>query len=270
MSKNNKTNHVLNLLSSGMKDQGEIDRPPVDPRGEKAEKKNLQQDNLSDISVVTGEKNARETELAAKIKDNLKKELESENPEITSDLEAQEALEEEVAIEERVEKEPENPKLSEEIQPDEDIAVEEKVEKESEDPKLSEEIQSDEDIAVESNIEKELEESESVEEIQPDEDFAIEEKVEKEPEESFRIINVMEEIVLKSVDEYIEKMGCCNCSRCRADVIALTLTNLPSKYIVAEFRAQSPLLDYYSKVYNGELIVALTRACMKVTECPHH
>ena len=45
-------------------------------------------------------------------------------------------------------------------------------------------------------------------------------------------LNVMQALVEDKADKYIKTAGVCPCPRCRIDVIALTLSKLPSKYVV--------------------------------------
>ena len=93
------------------------------------------------------------------------------------------------------------------------------------------------------------------------------------PEEkpSYRMVNVMEEILSpESVRAEMEKYGVCLCSRCQADVMALLLTRLPAKYIVADRTAVSPLLSYYKNKFRVSLLTQTVKACMDVREHPRH
>lgn len=93
------------------------------------------------------------------------------------------------------------------------------------------------------------------------------------PEEkpSYRMVNVMEEILSpESVRAEMEKYGVCLCSRCQADVMALLLTRLPAKYIVADRTAESPLLSYYKNKFRVSLLTQTVKACMDVREHPRH
>lgn len=87
---------------------------------------------------------------------------------------------------------------------------------------------------------------------------------------SFQYVNVMEQVVDGRAEEYMKKLGICTCSRCAADVKALSLTHLPAKYIVAEPPTVSPLLNFYSTKYSQQVIVELTKACSVIKENPHH
>lgn len=45
--------------------------------------------------------------------------------------------------------------------------------------------------------------------------------------------NYMEVFVVNAAADLMEKENCCTCDRCRYDVMAISLNNLPPKYIVA-------------------------------------
>lgn len=90
------------------------------------------------------------------------------------------------------------------------------------------------------------------------------------PQPTYQYLNVMEEVVNSKVEEYMQKFDVCTCKHCVADVKALALTHLPSKYIVVEPPAVSPLLNFYSSRFSQQVIVELTKACSIVKENPHH
>lgn len=101
-----------------------------------------------------------------------------------------------------------------------------------------------------------------------------EEKTEAETEKEelpYRMVNVMEEILSpEMVKEEMKKYGVCLCSRCQADVLALLLTRLPAKYIVANTPAIPPLLSYYKNKYRVNLLTQMIKACLDVRENPRH
>jgi competence protein ComFB len=87
---------------------------------------------------------------------------------------------------------------------------------------------------------------------------------------NFKYLNVMEHVVENIAKDYMERLGGCICPRCIADVIALTLTKLPPKYVVVEPPAASPLLNFYSSRFAPQVIVEVTKSCFTVKENPHH
>lgn len=87
---------------------------------------------------------------------------------------------------------------------------------------------------------------------------------------NFKFLNVMEHVVENIAKEYMERLGGCTCEHCIADVIALTLTKLPPKYVVVEPPAASPLLNFYSSRFSPQVIVEVTKSCFTIKENPHH
>ena len=71
-------------------------------------------------------------------------------------------------------------------------------------------------------------------------------------------------------DKYIKMFGLCTCNRCRIDVIALALSNLPAKYVVAKPHELIPRLSMYEQKYNAAVVTQVMSACRKVLERPHH
>ncbi|WP_313074994.1 late competence development ComFB family protein [Lacrimispora sp.] len=87
---------------------------------------------------------------------------------------------------------------------------------------------------------------------------------------TFKYLNVMEHVVQNKVHEYAAKLDACCCGHCIADITALTLTNLPPKYVVVEPPSASPLLNFYVNRYSQQVFVELTKACFTVKQNPHH
>ncbi len=87
----------------------------------------------------------------------------------------------------------------------------------------------------------------------------------------FRFINVMEELLLdEDVGSFLDQYDMCKCQQCIADICALTLTRLPSKYVVASKGSLSPILSYYKNRYKILMLTEFMKACEKVNEHPHH
>lgn len=87
----------------------------------------------------------------------------------------------------------------------------------------------------------------------------------------YRFINVMELLLLRQdVHQLMEEHNVCTCERCMADVCALTLTGLPSKYVVTSKDSISPILSYYENRYKIPMLTEFMKACSKVRERPRH
>ena len=83
-------------------------------------------------------------------------------------------------------------------------------------------------------------------------------------------INVMQVLVEEKAPKYAQMFGLCSCERCMEDVKALTLNNLPSKYVVLEPGDRIPRLTVYEGRYASEITAQLLQACKLVMAHPHH
>ena len=91
----------------------------------------------------------------------------------------------------------------------------------------------------------------------------------KDPDE-YICFNVTQALVEDKADKYIKMFGLCSCARCRIDVIALALSNLPAKYVVAKPHELIQRLSMYEQKYNAAVVTQVMSACRKVLDRPHH
>lgn len=90
-------------------------------------------------------------------------------------------------------------------------------------------------------------------------------------EKEYTFANVMEHLLLRqNLDAFLEEYQVCSCKRCQADVCALALSNLPSKYVVVSSDSLSPLLGFYEKHFKIRLMTELIKACIAVRDTPRH
>ncbi len=94
--------------------------------------------------------------------------------------------------------------------------------------------------------------------------------VRDEKPDEYICFNVTQALVEDKTDKYVKMFGLCPCPRCRIDVIALALSNLPPKYVVAKPDDLIPRLSMYEKRYNAAVVTQVMSACRKVLERPHH
>ena len=88
--------------------------------------------------------------------------------------------------------------------------------------------------------------------------------------EDITYINVMQALVEDRVDKYMKQFKMCDCKRCRTDVVALTLTSLPAKYIVIPEHDSVPMLSIYESRYSAAVTAQLIAACQQVSAHPRH
>lgn len=83
-------------------------------------------------------------------------------------------------------------------------------------------------------------------------------------------MNVMQVLVEEKAPKYVKMFGLCSCERCMEDVKALTLNNLPPKYVVVERGDMIPRLTVYEGKFSSDITAQLLQACKLVMERPHH
>ena len=82
--------------------------------------------------------------------------------------------------------------------------------------------------------------------------------------------NYMEEIVLSALDDILKDINMCKCDKCKLDIAAKALNDLPPQYVVTQKG------EMYSKVNNlriqfeVDVISAITKAAILVKRNPSH
>lgn len=83
-------------------------------------------------------------------------------------------------------------------------------------------------------------------------------------------LNIMENLVLDYMKDIIPKTGVCSCERCIKDILAISLNNLPPKYIVTDKGKLMSLVDVYRYQYSISIMTEITKACFIVKNSPNH
>lgn len=84
------------------------------------------------------------------------------------------------------------------------------------------------------------------------------------------IINFMEQQTSKLFDEVIRGMDICTCKRCRLDIIALALNNLPPKYVVTQRGEMFARLDSMGNQHVANIMSELTKSAAIISAKPNH
>lgn len=82
--------------------------------------------------------------------------------------------------------------------------------------------------------------------------------------------NVLEDLVTYKLDELMKTTSMCTCERCRADVLAIVLNKLPSRYVSSnngDIYARFQSLDYQMQ---ANITTAILKAIEVVKKIPHH
>ncbi len=82
--------------------------------------------------------------------------------------------------------------------------------------------------------------------------------------------NVSEDLVDLYLDDCIEKSGMCSCERCRADVMALALNQMPAHYVVTTSGDAYIRANATSSQAQADIITAIMSGINIVGVNPNH
>ncbi|MDX9916832.1 MAG: late competence development ComFB family protein [Gudongella sp.] len=83
--------------------------------------------------------------------------------------------------------------------------------------------------------------------------------------------NNMEDLVIRQVDLAMSRTeGICKCDKCRKDVTAIALNNLPPKYIVTDLGDVYTRLKEMETQYVVDVVREVTKALEIVSKNPMH
>ncbi len=84
------------------------------------------------------------------------------------------------------------------------------------------------------------------------------------------IKNIMETIVSNKLDELASKVTMCNCPKCRDDIMASALNNLPPKYVSSNSGELYVKASNLSSAEVNDVTITLLKAIKIVSENPRH
>jgi competence protein ComFB len=86
----------------------------------------------------------------------------------------------------------------------------------------------------------------------------------------YRLKNYMEEIVRMLIDEVLEDMSVCKCEKCKMDISAIALNELPPKYVVTEKGELYSKVNTLRQQFEVDALTAIAKAAILVKRSPHH
>ncbi|XOQ44671.1 MAG: Late competence development protein ComFB [Clostridium sp.] len=84
------------------------------------------------------------------------------------------------------------------------------------------------------------------------------------------IVNVTEDLVQQKLDEIIDTLDCCQCERCRLDMILYALNRMSPKYVSTDLGRAYAKWDSMSSQFEIDLLTVLYEAAKKVKMNPRH
>jgi len=82
--------------------------------------------------------------------------------------------------------------------------------------------------------------------------------------------NYMEEIVLNAMDDILKDINMCKCEKCRLDIAAKALNDLPPQYVVSEKGEVYSKIKSLKTQFEVDVIAAITKAAILVKRNPMH
>jgi competence protein ComFB len=80
----------------------------------------------------------------------------------------------------------------------------------------------------------------------------------------------MEEVVWSALDDILKEINMCRCDRCRIDIVAKALNDLPPKYVVTQKGEIYSKIDNLKTQFEVDVIAAITKAAILVKRNPNH
>lgn len=85
-----------------------------------------------------------------------------------------------------------------------------------------------------------------------------------------QIKNLMEELVINSLEDVLKDINMCKCETCVTDITAIALNSLPPKYIVTEMGELYSKSNVLRQQFEVDIISAITKAAVIVKRNPRH
>ncbi|MBP5179637.1 MAG: late competence development ComFB family protein [Lachnospiraceae bacterium] len=82
--------------------------------------------------------------------------------------------------------------------------------------------------------------------------------------------NIMEKMVEDKLDQMLPQLNCCNCDRCRTDILCYALNRLKPKYVSTEQGELLSRVDSISITYEASIMTEIANAVEIVKKNPHH
>ncbi|MDF2521196.1 MAG: competence protein ComFB [Clostridia bacterium] len=86
----------------------------------------------------------------------------------------------------------------------------------------------------------------------------------------YKLKNYMEDIVNKKIDSLLNIMNICQCEKCRLDIMAIALNDLPPKYVVTDTGALYTKVRELEQQFEVDVETAIVKAALFVNKNPKH
>lgn len=86
----------------------------------------------------------------------------------------------------------------------------------------------------------------------------------------YKLKNYMEDVVASTADNILNLMNICKCEKCKTDIMAIALNDLPSKYVVTEIGELYTKVNELEQQFGIDVQTAIIKAALIVGKNPKH
>jgi len=80
----------------------------------------------------------------------------------------------------------------------------------------------------------------------------------------------MEEAVIYKTNDILKIMNICKCEKCKLDIIAIALNDLPSKYVVTQIGELYAKVNELTQQFEVDIETSIVKAAVQVARSPKH
>ncbi|MDF2840413.1 MAG: Late competence development protein ComFB [Clostridia bacterium] len=86
----------------------------------------------------------------------------------------------------------------------------------------------------------------------------------------YKLKNFMEEVIKKKIDPILNLLNVCQCEKCRLDIMAIALNDIPAKYVVTDTGELYTKLSELEQQFEVDVETAIIKAALLVSKSPKH
>ncbi len=86
----------------------------------------------------------------------------------------------------------------------------------------------------------------------------------------YKIKNYMEDVVISTSEDILKLMDICKCEKCKADITAIALNELPPKYVVTAIGELYTKVNELEQQFSVDVQTAIIKAALIVGKNPKH
>ncbi len=86
----------------------------------------------------------------------------------------------------------------------------------------------------------------------------------------YKLRNFMEEAVIYKTNDILKIMNICKCEKCKLDIIAIALNDLPSKYVVTQIGELYAKVNELTQQFEVDIETSIVKAAVQVARSPKH